>query len=113
MAIYVFIKDQLGWYIDLKNSPFNRNQLAMVRGADTFLDIMAEGEKKITIEVSTSFIKGYQKIYRKKILRFGFKGANYIAEKYKGRKYNHSVFLCPVTLWVFLRYPKIIYFKVL
>lgn len=111
MASFRFIKDAEGWYIDLKGSPFTRKQLAMVRGADTFLDILAAGKSEVVISASTSFIPGYSELVRKKIRTFGTGGADYLVESYGGKRYDHAVFLCPVTLWIFLRYPKVIYFK--
>lgn len=112
MALYKFIKDKQGWYVDLKNSPFTRKQLAMVRGVDTLLDMIAKGKKIIIVDARTSYIKGCEKLHRKRIIKFGFAGADYIINSYKGKRINHQVWLCPVTLWVFLRYPKDIYFKV-
>ena len=112
MAVITFIKDSQGWYVDLKNSPFTRKQLAMVRGAATFLDILSRGEKVFAVDVSTSSVPGYSELRRKEILSFGFGGANYMIESYAGQRYNHQVFLCPVTLWIFFRYPKTFYFRV-
>ncbi len=113
MRTLTFIKDRQGWYVDLKRSPFTRAQLAMVRGADTFLDILARGESLVTIEASVSPVQGYDRLERANILSYGFGGANYTIETYRGHRYDHEVFLCPVTLWVFFRYPRIFYFRVL
>ena len=112
MTLYKFIKDRQGWYVDLKNTPFTRTQLGMVRGADTILNIMAKRKKKVSVDARTSYKKGYGHLKRKRILNFGFSGADYILSSYKKKKLNHAVWLCPVTLWVFLRYPSNIYFKV-
>jgi hypothetical protein len=113
MAIYKFIKDEKGWYIDLQGSPFDRTLKGMVRGADTLLDILAEGRSEVRVDASTFPVEGYERLDRKDFVNFGFRGANYFAEKYKEKRINHNLWLCPVTLWVFLRYPKYIYYKVI
>lgn len=109
--LHTFIKDKEGWYIDLKNSPFTRRQLGMVRGADTLLDILSEGASQVIFDATTRPILGYEQLRRIKIHRYGFKGADYIMESFSGERIRHTLWLCPVTLWVFLRYPKTIYFK--
>ena len=85
MAVLTFIKDSQGWYVDLKNSPFTRQHLAMVRGADTFLEVLSHGEKVVAVDVSTSPVSGYSELRRKEILSFGFGGANYMIESYGGK----------------------------
>ncbi len=111
MASYRFIKDNLGWYADLKNTPFTRDNLAMICGADTLLDLISGERKEVMLNAGTSYIKGYEQLHRKKIFNFGLDGAYYIIHSYKGNEINHNLWLCPVMLWVFLRYPKIIYFS--
>ena len=86
MAAYTFIKDSEGWYVDLKKSPFNRKQKGMVRGADTLLGIIANEKRVVMVDVSTSVVRGYEHLDRKKILNLGTGGADYVIHKYKGKK---------------------------
>ncbi|WP_420378783.1 DUF6717 family protein [Gilvibacter sp.] len=109
-----FYKEATGWYIDLPNWPFAKSHLAMVCGADTLLDSLADGGIEVEIEYHTKPFEGNQdSIVRTEKLGLT-KGANY-----KGGREdlianeNNQLWLCPVTLWVFGRYPKKIYLKVL
>ncbi len=112
--VYKFYKNEKGWFIDLPNYPFSKAHLVMVKGADVLLEQLAENEKEIYIEASTQPIPEYSDVLERiKILGLT-KGA-----VYKGHniKINHviltenNLWLCPVTLYVFLRYPQRIYYK--
>lgn len=100
-----FKKDVQGWFIDLKKSPFTRGQLAMVAGADTLLDLLSFGESKIKLELSHLPFFGATELTRENYSMFG--GGYYVCKEAN----NHKLWLCPVTLYVFKKYPKKIYFK--
>jgi hypothetical protein len=114
---HTFTKDAQGWYISSipEPHPFSRGALAMVAGADTFLDILAQGEDKVTLNLSTEYQnEGWEKLERTTIHDLGINGADYIIRNYMNIPYNHEMWLCPVTLWVFGgKYPKTIFFQVL
>ena len=86
----------------------------MVKGADVLLEQLAEDKNEIWFEVSTQPISQYTDVLDR-VKKLGIaKGAIY-----KGNliKINHSIleennlWLCPVTLFVFLHYPEKIYYK--
>ena len=60
--IHTFYKDNTGWFIDLPeyiNSGLGtKANLAMVLGADTFLDKLSNNGDKITLEISETPIDG-------------------------------------------------------
>lgn len=116
VQIHSFKKDQQGWFIDLKSSPFGRGALAMIAGADTFLDILAEGKEEVTLSLSTDPEHGFEMLERTELIgglaMSVFNGANYVVNTYKGQYYNHAVYLCPVTCYVFGYYPSTIFFQV-
>ena len=112
--IYRFYKNEQGWFIDLPHYPFSKAHLAMVKGADVLLEQLAEDKNEIWFEVSTQPISQYTDVLDR-VKKLGIaKGAIY-----KGNliKINHSIleennlWLCPVTLFVFLHYPEKIYYK--
>lgn len=116
MRQYRFYKDELGWFIDLKWFPFNRAYLAMVAGADTLLDVLAEGKNEITLKIDTAPIP-YSNGHLEKHVGLGLsKGAFYFSREGYLKEHDvssvESVWLCPVTLWVFWKYPKKIYYKI-
>lgn len=107
------------WFIDLKYFPFNKAYTAMVAGADLLLDKLAKGESEITLLVDSSPIP-YNDGWIERNLKLGLaEGAIYDVH---GIEIKHTLnttidrrdqlWLCPVTLWVFWKYPKKIYFKV-
>lgn len=115
MRTYRFYKNELGWFIDLKWFPFNKAWLAMVAGADTLLDKIAEGSNEVILKIDTSPMPYSDGVLERTVKISLSEGAFYEAktgyteiERYK----VESVWLCPATLWVFLRYPKKIYYKV-
>lgn len=114
---HTFTKDNQGWFINSipQPHPFSRAALAMVAGADTFLDILAQGEDKVILSLSTEYEnEGQEKLERIRLHELGINGADYIIRDYMGIPYNHEMWLCPVTLWVFGgKYPKTIFFQVL
>ena len=86
----------------------------MVKGADVLLAQLAGQKDEIWIEGSTKPIAGYDDVLDR-VKKLGLaKGAIYKGNKikinYKILEEN-NLWLCPVTLFVFLRYPKRIYYK--
>ena len=105
-----FIKDERGkWYVELPDYPGAKADLQMVAGADTMLDIIAEGNKEATLVVSEVDFDGAE-ILR---LETGYREehGDYILEKNKHETINHKMWLCPVITYVFKKLPKVIYFK--
>lgn len=119
MRKYRFYKENGDWFIDLKNFPLNKAYLAMVAGADVLLDKLSKGKDEVTLLVDSSPIP-YSDGWIEKEIKLGtWEGAIYnIHGVETGHTLNtheddrDQLWLCPVTLWVFLKYPKKIYFKV-
>lgn len=112
--VHRFYKDNTGWYIDLPNWPFSKSALAMVCGADTLLDTLSNQGDEVTLKIKTKPFDGQDNWIKRTELLGLTKGANY-----KGgssglvENGNNQLWLCPVTLYVFGRYPEEIYFKVM
>ena len=84
----------------------------MYPSAEAWLEKIGEGKDEIIIEYSTKEFGGAEVLHKKKFEGF-FKGTMYVAESYQGTTTDHEVLLCPVTLYVFGRYPKTIFYRVL
>jgi hypothetical protein len=87
-----FYKDKEGWFIDLpefiEEGHGTKGNLAMVSGADTMLDKLANNKKRITLRIETE---------------------NYM---FTSAEHTHRVWLCPVTKYVFGgKYPNKIYIQ--
>lgn len=110
-----FYKNELGWFIDLKWFPFDNSWLSMVAGADELLDKLSGGLEEVILDVSTSPIKygdGWLEKRGSVLLGGAFyeaKGINIDNDFGEGTK--SQLWLCPATLWVFLKYPKKLYYR--
>lgn len=120
-----FVKDNGQWYADLpeflEQGLGTRANLLMVDGSDTFLDLLSQNGRKITLKISPEPFDGYQ-TYMKKF-RKGLNqslldlighapvdyGAYYQVKELNGQPFSHQLWLCPVTEYVFGHYPSEIY----
>ncbi len=112
---YLFYKEEGRWYIHLKYNIFPHRLLEMVAGADDILESLAQGKDKLILKIDTHVIPYYDgKLELERKLGI-FKGAWYNNRASfipkEGFKIT-DIWLCPVTLWVFLKYPERIYYKV-
>lgn len=107
-----FNKEEDGhWYVYLPKYPLSHHNLMMVAGADELCEKLSDDGKQLKIEIVTGdkdFLKekGFTKLSRTKWSLFG--GADYDIDKIEGLS---KIWLCPVTLYVFNRYPSNIYIK--
>lgn len=112
-----FYKESNGnWYINLPEWTGDKSDLQMVLGADTLLDIMAQGQKEILVRFSTEGFPGASVMtwFLNGIpgdLEVG--GAMYFTEYYAGIKYDLNLWLCDVTKFVFGEFPEHIYYNCL
>lgn len=102
------------WYVDLPEWEGETADLEMVMGADTFLDILAQGENECWVMLSIVPEEGADKLT---LIEPGKlegpemgEGAWYKLETYRGIDYNLDMWLCDVTKFVFGYFPEEIYF---
>ena len=125
-----FYKEDGMWYIDfpefLEAGLGTKANLLMVAGADTFLDLLSNNTHKVSLVFSTtdfpySLCKlnklhlGMDKEYLDKIGHAPVDyGAYYDVVEMNKEPFQHKLWLCPVTEYVFGgNYPDEIYVKVL
>jgi hypothetical protein len=125
-----FNKEDGMWYIDLPEfleaGLGTKANLLMVAGADTFLDLLSNNTHKVSLVFSTtdfpySLCKlnklhlGMDKEYLDKIGHAPVDyGAYYDVVEMNKEPFQHKLWLCPVTEYVFGgNYPDEIYVKVL
>ena len=101
------------WYIDLPNYPFAHHNLMMVAGADDLCELLSQDGNSTTVDVITLkeandklINEGYVVLTRTKWSLTG--GAYYDVSNINGLT---KLWLCPVTLFVYQKYPKYIYVK--
>jgi len=103
-----FYLDSCIWYADIPAWPGPKGMLAMVDGADAFLEYLTENGTEITLDISVDKKPGYR------VLDYlephpANDGAYYMA-KMDGRM--HRLWLCGVTEFVFGQMPPEVWFKV-
>ena len=115
---FKFYKESTGnWYVDIPEWEGTKGDLQMVSGADTFLEILAEGECEVYVVLSDEYFEGSDNLEIKELGRLeGWElgeGAWYKLISYRGIPYfDLDMWLCDVTKFVFGDFPKIIYFSV-
>ena len=90
------------WYVDLPDWTGSIDELEMVCGADTLLDIISQGDNKAVVYWSEQEIEHY-KYSLTKLREEEFDGATYLVEG--NNITSFEVWLCGVTKWVFGYYP--------
>ena len=104
---YNFYKNQKNqnWYIDLPEWKGNIEELQMVLGADTLLDILAQDDDKIYIAIAlTPFDHTHELHYKSGEDKGGW-------YELKSNLHNFDLWLCEVTQFIFGFLPEIIYMK--
>lgn len=114
MRTYRFVKESGGWYIDLPEylaQGGSKADLAMVAGADTMLDIMAEERDEVTVTLDLKPFAGADLLELEEVCDPFIGGGYYVLYTYKGEPVNHRMWLCDVTNFVFGHLPEKIYVK--
>lgn len=102
-----FYKEASGWYADVPNWPGPKAALAMVWGADTFLDYLSNGVGEVAVSVSDKELDNYSKLQWVHDNHYG-DGAHYKTD-INGR--DHILWLCAVTEFVMGGMPKHIWYS--
>lgn len=91
------------WYVDLPDWPGEKADLEMVSGADTMLDVLAQGEGEINLIISTESIPGALCLeFIMETPEIG-EGAQYLFIDHFN---TFEVWLCDVTKFVFGNFPE-------
>ena len=103
------------WYAVIPEWDGERYDLEMVMGADTWLELISQGEGRVEILISDEPFDGAQQLVMTQLGRLeGIEmgtGAWYRVETYLGIEYNLEMWLCDVTKFVFGKFPGVIYFR--
>ena len=114
MHTHSFTKEPSGWYIQLPayiEQGGSKGDLAMVDGADTMLDIMANGTSSITLVFDDEEFEDADKVILIEKCDPYIGGGNYIMEVWESKSYNQRLWLCAVTEFVFGYMPETIFVK--
>jgi len=110
MKIIRFYKETSDrWYADLPEWEGSKADLEMVCGADTMLDIMAQGENEVYLRLSLEEPTELSNTLIKIKDTPDIGGATYLMKDWKWIEYNLEIWLCDVTRFVFGSLPEIIY----
>lgn len=105
-------KGKVRWWIKIKPWIFPERLLIMYPSAEKWLEIIGEGKDEVVISTSTKEFPNAEVLDRHRFEGL-IRGTTYIAKSYKNVLADHEFLLCPVTLYVFGKYPKEIYYHVL
>lgn len=105
----MFEKDDWGgWFAVIPSWPGPRAALAMVDGADTFLDLLSGGANRVTLNLSIDPKETWRELNYLRPHAYG-DGAHYT---YEDDERFHRMWLCGVTEFVFGEMPERIWFEV-
>lgn len=127
MKTFTFNKEKDGrWFVDLPDYPGSKEDLEMVLGADTMLDILSDGGRTITLEISASCEdlnekmnlldeKGFETLYGANKLTVpslfaAGVGAWYVIDLAQSNLTEepaemYAFWLCPVMEYIYGEYP--------
>jgi hypothetical protein len=114
MRAYTFIKTDEGWFIDLPvyiEQGGNPGDLQMVDGADTMLDVMANGNNAVSLTLDTKPFEGADELILTEKCDPLIGGGYYLMKTYRGQEMNRSMWLCQVTEFVFGDLPERIFVR--
>jgi hypothetical protein len=97
------------WYIDLPEWTGSIDELEMVQGADTMLDVVSDNTSKCHLTISDEPFEEADEIRLVTDLRDSVGGGDYLMEKYKGEQLNQEMWICGVVEHVFGLIPPVIY----
>jgi hypothetical protein len=107
MKKFNFYKEQGNrWFINLPDWEGDKDDLEMVMGADTMLDILAQGEDNVSLSMSDKPFESYD--YLLTLKEEIYEGGMY---ELSSTNFNFDVWLCFVTKFVFGEFPNKIYLK--
>jgi hypothetical protein len=101
-----FYQDDNKWYVDLPEWTGEKDELEMVLGADTMLDILSKSDQGVYVTFSTEPFENYD--YELTLHKEEYDGGTYILT---GNYLLFEVWLCHVTKFVFGEFPNKIYIK--
>jgi len=115
MQTHTFIKEETGqWFIDLPEYLANggaKGDLQMVEGADTMLDVMANGGNHVTITMADEPFEKADVLILMELCDPIIGGAIYLMESFEDKKVMQQMWLCAVTQFVFGYMPEKIFVK--
>lgn len=114
MKQHRFYREGSGWYIDLPQyleQGGSKGDLAMVEGADTMLDIVANEAQDVTIKMDSKPFESADELQLTELCDPVIGGAYYLMKEFEGKEVNRQMWLCAVTEFVFGGMPEKIYVK--
>jgi hypothetical protein len=93
------------WYIDLPEFEGSIDELEMVQGADTMLDMVSNNTSECYMIISDEPFEGADKITLVTNLSDSVGGGDYFMESYRDKIVNQNMWLCSVTVKVFNDLP--------
>lgn len=116
IRVIKFVKEPSNdWYAVLPEWLGDKCELQMVMGADSWLDVLSQGEAEVELAIGDDFFHGAEEL---NIIEIGKlegpelgTGAWYLAKSYIGIEYDLKLWLCDVTKFVFGYFPTTLYYK--
>ncbi|RAJ85928.1 hypothetical protein CLV59_102635 [Chitinophaga dinghuensis] len=100
------------WFIDIPEWTKDIEELQMVLGADTMLDVASGNTNECFLKLSDAPFEGAEEARLIENLQGSIGGGNYLMATFRGESVNQEMWLCEVTEYVFGYLPSSIYVEV-
>ena len=114
MKQHRFVRENMGWYIDLPEyleQGGDKGDLQMISGADTMLDIIAQGSGEVVLQIDIDPFEGADELVLTELCDPILGGGYYYMEKFENKEVKKDLWLCDVTRFVFGNIPERIYIR--
>lgn len=112
MKTFRFYKEYINWFVDLPYWNGNKEDLEMVRGTDSLLEVLSEGSNEVYLTISEEYFDGANKLEFNRLGEDYESGAFYNLKSYRNTEFDFEIWICDITITVFDEFPESIYFNV-
>ena len=106
-----FYKEKSGrWYIDLPEWEGTKEDLEMVLGADDLMNLIAQGDDEIYVQVGDEKFPGANQMIMVEMGSIDMGGAWYLVPSVGQIEFNPRIWICDVTKFIFGQFPETIWF---
>jgi hypothetical protein len=113
MNTHTFIKEKKGWYLNLESDleEFNHTDMALMEGSNYLLDLISNGQPKVTVSLDTEPFEKAVELKLIEICDTPSGGGYYEVRNDQGKLLRDKVWVCDVPLFVFGDIPDSIYIR--
>jgi hypothetical protein len=114
MNTYQFFKENGGWHVRLpkgKKKGKEQSHVDMLDGADSMLNLLAEGKTEVTLTLNTEPFENAEVLELLSPCKPFLEGGYYLLREHDGKEINYEMWISDVTQFAFGDIPEKFYVK--